>query len=53
MTFAVATGYGIVICIAHAALIRLSSMPRLPVIARSSGRLVLEGEPLRPNRPFR
>jgi hypothetical protein len=52
MTFAVAAGYGIAICIATAALIRLSSMPCLPV-ARSSGRLVLEGEPLRPNRAFR
>lgn len=52
MTFAVAAGYGIAICIATAALIRLSSMPRLPVVAQSSGRRVLEGESLRPNRLF-
>ena len=53
MTFAVAAGYGIAICIATAALIRLSSMLRLPAVARSSGRGMLEGEPLRPNRAFR
>ncbi len=53
MTFAVAPGYVIAFCTATAALIRLSSMPRLPVVARLSRRRVLEGEPLRPNRPFR
>ena len=53
MTFAVAAGYGIAICIAAAALIRLSPMPPLPVVGRSSGRRVPEGEPPRPNRPFR
>ena len=53
MSLAVAAGYGIAFCIAIAALIGLSSIPRLPVVARSSGRRVLEGEPLRPNRAFR
>ena len=43
MTFAVAAGYGIAICIATAALIRLSSMARLPVVVRSSGRRMPEG----------
>jgi hypothetical protein len=36
MTFAVAAGYGIAICITTAALICLSLVPRLPVVARSS-----------------
>ena len=53
MTFAIAAEYGIAICIAAAALIRLSPMRPLPVVGRSSGRCVPEGEPPRPNRPFR
>jgi len=53
MTFAVAAEYGIAIRIATAALIRLSPMPPLPAVGRSSGRRVPEGEPPRPNRPFR
>ena len=53
MTFAVAAEYGIAIRIATAALIRLFPMPPLPAVGRSSGRRVPEGEPPRPNRPFR
>jgi hypothetical protein len=53
MTFAVAAEYGIAICIAAAALIRLSPMPPLRVVGRSSGRRVPEREPPRPNRALR
>jgi hypothetical protein len=38
MAFAVVAGYGIVICLATIALVGLSSVARLPVVARSSGR---------------
>jgi hypothetical protein len=53
MTFAVAAGYGIAICVATAALIRLSSVMRPAVVARSSARRIPEPGPLRPDWTFR
>ncbi len=53
MTFAVATGYGIAICIATTALIGLVWVARPPVVARARARRMPQGEPLRPNWPFR
>jgi hypothetical protein len=52
MTFAVAAGYGIAICIATTTLIGLFSIARPPGVARSSARRMPQGEPLRPNWPF-
>ena len=52
MTFALAAGYGIAICIATTALIRLVWVARPPVVARARVRRIPQGEP-RPNWPFR
>jgi len=53
MTFALAAGYGIAICIATTALIRLVWVARPPVVARARARRMPQGEPLRLNWPFR
>jgi hypothetical protein len=54
MTIAVAAGYGIAICIATTALIGLVWVARPPVVAaRARARRMPQGEPLRPNWPFR
>jgi len=52
MTFAVASGYGIAICVATVTLILLPLMARPPAVARSSRRRITEGKQLRPIRPF-
>ena len=53
MAFAVDAGYGIAICIATFAMIRLSSIVPLPMAARSSGRRRPRKAPLSPNWPIR
>ena len=53
MTFGVAAGYGIAICVATVALMQLSSVARPLVVARSSARRMPEAEPPRPSWTFR
>jgi hypothetical protein len=49
MAFAVAAAYGIAICVATVALMRLSSVAHPLVVARSSARRMPESEPRPPS----
>jgi hypothetical protein len=53
MAFAVAAGYGIAICVATVAFMKLSSVAHPLVVARSSPRRMPEAKPLRPSRTIR